>query len=339
MIKKYTAAAALTAAVLTLAGCGGSSEKTEIESTGEEIPVFEEYNVASLKGPTSMGMVKLMAENEVGGSFNSYNFTISATADEIVAGVVSGDTDIANIPANLAAVLYKKTGGAVQVCGVNTLGVLYVVSSGEEINSVADLKGKTVYSTGKSTTPEYVFNYILRSNGLEPQKDVIIEYKSEAAEAAAVLASEENAIAVLPQPYAASAQMQNDKLTIELSLTDEWDKISDTPMITGVTIAQKSTIEKNTLAFDEFLNEYAASVEYVNSNPEEASSMIETYGIIKQAVALKALPQCNITLMRGESMKNAVEGYWNVLFAADPTSVGGEIPGTDAFYTGDAAAE
>ena len=189
---------------------------------GDPVVTGAEYNIASLKGPTTMGMVKLMSDSEAGMTLNKYNVSVYATADEIVTGVVSGNTDIANVPANLAAVLYNKTEGAIDVAAVNTLGVLYVVTTGDEITSIDDLKGKTVYSTGKGTTPEYVFNYILRQNGLEPQQDVTIEYKSEAAECAAVMAESGNAVAVLPQPYVTAAQMQNENIKIALSLTDEW---------------------------------------------------------------------------------------------------------------------
>ncbi|MGN1107300.1 MAG: PhnD/SsuA/transferrin family substrate-binding protein, partial [Huintestinicola sp.] len=159
-----------------------SSELSETTSAEPETVPAEpmEYTISSLKGPTTMGMVKLMSDSEKGETFNKYNVTIYGTADEIVTGIVSGTTDIANVPANLAAVLYNKTDGNIKTAAVNTLGVLYVVTSGEEITSVADLKGKTVYSTGKGTTPEYVLNYILRANGLEPQTDVTIEYRSEA---------------------------------------------------------------------------------------------------------------------------------------------------------------
>lgn len=310
-----------------------SEDATETESADIDNAVSPaEYNISSLKGPTTMGMVKLMSDSENGLTANKYNVSIFGTADEIVAGVVSGSTDIANVPANLAAVLYNKTEGAIDVAAVNTLGVLYVVTSGEEINSVADLKGKVVYSTGKGTTPEYVFNYILRQNGLEPQTDVTIEYKSEASECAAVMAESENAIAVLPQPYVTAAQLRNENIKIALSLTDEWEKVCDTPLITGVTVAQKSVIEENTAAFDDFLGEYQASVDFVNENTDEAAELIGGYDIVKAPVAKKALPYCNITLLRGEDMRSAVSGYWNVLFEADPKAVGGTLPDDGAFY-------
>lgn len=310
-------------------------ETEEIEQTSETTAILTEsmeYTISSLKGPTTMGMVKLMSDSEKGETFNKYNVSIYAAADEIVTGVVSGNTDIANVPANLAAVLYNKTEGAIDVAAVNTLGVLYIVTTGEEITSVADLKGKTVYSTGKGTTPEYVFNYILRQNGLEPRQDVTVEYKSEAAECAAVMAESENAIAVLPQPYVTAAQMQNGNIKIALSLTDEWDKVCDTPLITGVTVAQKSVIKENGAAFGTFLNEYQASVDYVTEYTDEAAELIGGYDIVKAPVAQKALPYCNIILLRDEEMKQAVTGYWNVLFEADGTSVGGSVPGDDAFF-------
>ncbi len=310
-----------------------SAEETSAEETSADAAPAE-YEIASLKGPTTMGMVKMMSDSEAGLTFNKYNVTMYGAADEILAGVVSGNTDIANVPANLAAVLYNKTEGNLQVSAVNTLGVLYVVTSGEEISSIADLKGKTVYSTGKGTTPEYVLNYILRQNGLEPQTDVTIEYKTEAAECAAVMAESENAIAVLPQPYVTVAMNQNENIKIALSLTDEWDKVCDTPLITGVTIGQKSVIAENTGAYDKFLEEYAASADFVNANTDEAAALVGGYDIVPEPVAKIALPLCNIRCIRGQEMRDAVNGYWGVLFEADPASVGGTLPPADseAFY-------
>ena len=174
-----------------------------------------------------MGMVKLMQDAENGETANTYNVTMYGTADEITAGIANKTIDIANVPCNLASVLYNKTEGGIKLLDINTLGVLYVVETGESIQSVEDLKGKTIYSTGKGTTPEFALNYILRENGIDPETDVTIEYKSEATEVAAALAETDDAIAVLPQPFVTTAMMQNDKLRIALSLTDEWDKLDN----------------------------------------------------------------------------------------------------------------
>lgn len=289
--------------------------------------------IASLKGPTSMGLVKLMDANDKGESAQSYEFTLSGTANEIVPLLTRGELDIAMVPCNLASVLYNNTQGKVKVVAVNTLGVLYVVENGEEIQSVADLAGKTVYSTGKGTTPEFALNYILASNGLDPENDLTIEYKSEATEVLAALTGDAAGIGVLPQPYVTAALAQNESLRVALNLTEEWDKVSeDSRMITGVAVARAAFIEENPEALAAFLEEYAASVEYVNANVEEAAQWIADLGIVAKApIAQKALPACNIVYIDGEEMKTAVSGYLAVLFDQNPEAVGGQLP-DEAFY-------
>ncbi len=289
--------------------------------------------VASLKGPTSMGLVKLMDANDKGESAQSYEFTLSGTANEIVPLLTRGELDIAMVPCNLASVLYNNTQGKVKVVAVNTLGVLYVVENGEEIQSIADLAGKTVYSTGKGTTPEFALNYILAQNGLDAESDLTIEYKSEATEVLAALTGDAAGIGVLPQPYVTAALAQNESLRVALNLTEEWDKVSeDSRMITGVAVARAAFIEENPEALAAFLEEYAASVEYVNANVEEAAQWIADLGIVAKApIAQKALPACNIVYIDGEEMKTAVSGYLAVLFDQNPESVGGQLP-DEAFY-------
>ena len=271
-----------------------------------------------------------MQDAENGETFNTYDVAMYGTADEITAGIANGTIDIANVPCNLASVLYNKTEGAISVAAINTLGVLYVVETGDTIQSVEDLRGKTIYSTGKGTTPEYALNYILNANGIDPEKDVTIEYKSESTEVAAVLADAEDAIAVLPQPFVTTAMMQNENLRIALSLTDEWDAVQGeggSTLVTGVTIVRNAVLEENPQAFAEFMKEYEASIAYTETNPEEAAALIAGYEIVpKEPVALKALPYCNIRFVAGDEMKAKVSGYLEVLFDADPKSVGGTLP-------------
>ncbi len=317
---------------VTTADASANSADSTVSAENTENTEKTVFNIASLKGPTTMGMVKLMKDSEAGLTANEYNVTIHGTADEIVTGIVGGTVDTANVPANLSSVLYKKTEGAVSVAAVNTLGVLYVVETGENIQSIADLKGKTIYSTGKGTTPEYVLNYLLSQNGIDPAKDVTVEYKSEAAEVAAVLAEAEDAVAVLPQPFVTVSMTKNDKLRVCLDLTEEWDKVAENKLITGVVVGRNDFIEANKEAFDVFLDEYRASTEYVNANVDEAAAWIGEYDIVAEGVAKKALPECNITFLRGGDMRSAVEGYLNVLFGQDLASVGGELPGEDFYY-------
>lgn len=324
------------------ASASAGQELTESEIAGAVDPTalsktdYTAMRIASLKGPTTMGLVRLMADAGDGVSRHDYQVTMYGAADEIAPQLIKGDIDIALVPCNLASVLYNKTEGQVQLAAVNTLGVLYIVTTGDGIKTVADLKGKTIYATGKGTTPEYVLNYILQENGLVPGKDVTIEYKSEATEVlAAMQTSSGYPIAMLPQPYVTTAQMQMEGLNVALDLTAEWNKVSpDSALVTGVAVARKDFIEKNKVAFDEFLEDYAASVEWVQGNNDKAAELVASYGIVPKAeIAKKALPACNLTFLTGKEMKAKAAGYLQVLYDQDPASVGGKLP-DDAFYYG-----
>lgn len=296
----------------------------------------ETIRVGALKGPTAMGMVKLMDDAEAGNTANQYEFTIAAAIDEITPKIVQGQFDIAAMPANVSSVLYNNTDGAVSVLAVNTLGVIYIVETGESVQSVADLKGKTIYASGKGATPEYALNYVLKQNGIDPEKDVTIEYKSEHAECAAALAEAENGIAMLPQPFVTTAQVKNDKIRIALDMTEEWEKVQTgedkSALITGVVVVRNEFLQAHPEAVAAFMDEYKASTEYVTANVEEAAALIEKYDIVPAAVAQKALPYCNITFIEGEDMKTQLGGYLNTLFEQNADAVGGTLPDEGFYY-------
>lgn len=336
--------AAVTAAALciSLAACGASSSSSEATATAESAPAStvaeataspetaaEGLRVAGLKGPTTMGLVNLM-ESEEGAN---YTFSMYGAADEIVPLLVKGELDAAAVPANLAATLYQKTQGQVEVACVNTLGVLYIVENGDTVQSVADLKGQTIVTTGKGTTPEYVLRYVLSQNGLDPDADVNIVYCSEATEALSQVQAGQATIAMLPQPFVTSALSQVEGLRVALDMNEEWQKVAGSQLVTGVLVVRKDAVEADPEAFEEFLNGYAASVEAANTDLEGTASLCETYGIVaKAALAQKALPECNIVFERGEQMKTDLVNYFQVLFDADPSSVGGAMPADDFYY-------
>ena len=293
----------------------------------------EQVQVAGLKGPTAMGMVKLM---EDGGE--AYAFTIASAVDEITPMLLRGTADIAAVPANLAAVLYNNTNGGVRVLAVNTLGVLYIVENGDTVKSVEDLRGRTIYASGKGATPEYALDYVLEKNGIDPDKDVTIEYKSEHAECLAALTAHENAIALLPQPFVTTAQSKVESIRIALDLTQEWDKAqageaSPSSLVMGVLVARTAFIEENPQAVSDFLDAYKASVDYVNAHTEEAAVLVAKYDIAPEAVARKALPLCNIVYIDGEEMIEKLGGYLNVLAGQNPKAVGGAEPDASFYFS------
>ncbi len=308
-----------------------SSSESSAESTSEAEPMLpESIKVAALKGPTAMGLTKFMDEDEKNNL--PYEFTIAGAADEITPLIAQGKVDFACVPANLGAVLYKKTEGKISALAVNTLGVLYICENGDTVKSVADLKGKTIYSSGKGATPEYALNFILKSNGIE--NDVNIEWKSEHSECLAALLANENAVAMLPQPFVTTAQMKNEGVRVAIDLNDAWDDLNlSSTLLTGIVVVRKEFAENNPDAVKDFIERYSASVKFVNENIDEASELIGKYDIVPAAVAKKAIPECHIVCISGEEMKTKLSGYLQVLFEQLPASVGGAMPADDFYYT------
>lgn len=304
---------------------------------GSNVLAEDSVNILALKGPTAMGMVSLMNQADQGEiTDENYNFQIVASPDEVTPAIAQGTADIAAVPANLASVLYQKTDGGVQVLTINTLGVLYLVENGNQIQSISDLKGKTIYASGKGATPEYALNYILKENGLTPGEDVQIEWKSEHTECVAALAEHEDAIALLPQPFVTTAQNKNDSLRVALDLTEEWDNIQkenggNSSLVTGVTVVRTEFVQEHPEIVEDFMERYQESVTFVNDHAEEAAKMIGNYDIIPEEIAKKALPECNIVYIDGAEMKEKLSGYLEVLKQENPQAVGGTLP-TDEFY-------
>lgn len=319
--------------MLALAACG--KKATETPETSTDAP--QEYksvdiNVATLAGPTGIGMVSLMDNQKNGKTANNYNITLcSDPATEVVPGVVSGNFQIASVPVNLASALYNKTNGGVQILAVNTAGVLYILENGNEINSIADLAGKTVYATGQGSTPEYILNYLLEKNGLTDKVEV--QYEASHDELAAKAASGKVSIAMLPEPKVTATLMQNKDMRIALDLTKEFESATNLTLIQGCVIARKDFCEKNPEAVKKFLEEYKASIDFAVNNVEATAALCETYSIIpKAAIAKKAIPNCNIVYITGEDMKKSVSANLQIFFDADPTSIGGKMPADDFYY-------
>ncbi len=309
----------ITAAVMlfslaALAACSKKQDDTEIR-------------IAALKGPTGMGMVKLADKQ----NYPNYTVSIEASPDALNPRIISGEVDVAAVPVNLASVLYNKLDGDISVLAVSTLGVLYVVEAGSEVNSVADLAGKTVYATGQGATPEYILNYLLDKNGVAGSVEV--NYVGEHAALATMLADGSAEIGMLPEPNVTSTLAGNDNLRIALNLTEEWNKVCSTELVQGVVIARKSFVNEHPEAIEQFLREYEKSSAFVNENIDEAAKLIVDVGIIGNVeIAKKAIPNCNISFSKGEAMHKAVEGMLAVLFEANPKSIGGKLPDKDFYY-------
>lgn len=308
----------------------GGDTPTTTDDTTAAVTEPDDYTlrVGTLKGPTGMGMAKLITDNNTS---KQYDIELFGAPEDISAKLISGNLDIAAVPVNLGAVINKKTEGKYLVAAINTLGVLHIVENGETIQSIADLEGKTLYATGQGSTPEYMLNYILEANGLTGK--VTIEWKTEHSELATLLASGEVTLAMLPEPHVTTALTKKDTLRVALDLTAEWDKVSDGDAVQGCIVVSKKAIEEHKGLVDAFLAAYQASVTYVNNNIPEASQMIAELGIVgAAAIAEKAIPRCNIVYIDGDSMIASLSAFYGVLYEANPQSVGGTMPDESLYY-------
>ena len=330
MKKALSLILAVSLLLALLSSCGTAASAPAVGPTTDNVTL----RIGGLAGPTSIGMVQLMQTNEAGTAGQKYNFQIAGSADELTPLLVKGDLDLAAVPANLASVLYNNTSGKVQVVAVNTLGVLYLLEKGgNTVTSIASLKGKTIYATGQGSIPEYTLRYLLKANGIDPDKDVTIQWKSEPAEVVSALNSQKTGIAMLPQPYVTVACSQMKDLRIAVDLTKEWDALgTGSSLVTGVMVVRKDFAQEHPAAVAKFLEEYQSSIAYVTAHVDEASQMTEHFGIVKAAVAKQAIPYCNLTFLSGTQMKQTLSGYLEVLYEQNPKAIGGTLPSDDFYY-------
>lgn len=332
-MKKLLAFFLTLALVFSLTACGNANTTlSTLDNSGQTEYTAVDMSVAYMTGPTGIGMAKLNADSDAKLTANNYTFTVASAATDITGKFLKGEINIASVPTNVAATLYNKSEGKVRMLAVNTNGVLSILENGNTIKSISDLKGKTIYSTGKGQNPEYILNYILTENGIDPTTDVTINFVS-SEDLVAKLISGEAQIAMAPEPAATTVMVKNANLTRALSINDEWSKVSDTELMMGCVIALDGFVNQNPKAIEKFLEEYEASINYATKNIDEVATYCETYKITASAaIAKKAIPNSNLCYVIGNNMKNNVNGYFNVLFKADPTSIGGKLPADDLYY-------
>ncbi len=326
----------LILAAAVLGGCGAPAGGPAEESSAPAAPrtAVRAYAIA---GPTGIGMADLMQRNDAGTTANAYTFTVVSDPQQAVTAIVNGSADIAAVPTNLASALYRKTEGKVQVLAVNTLGVLHILENGDTVHSVADLKGKTIYTSGQAANPEYILRYVLEKNGLDPDKDVTIEFVEDNDTLGTLVTNGTAAVAMVPQPKATTCLNAVSTLRSALDMTEEWNRVAggDSTLMMGCVVVCSTFLQENRAAVEAFLREYQASVTAVKEDPAAAAPICEQYAIIpKAAIAQKAIPACNLTFVSGPEMKQQLGGYLRVLFDYNPAAVGGALPDDGFYYAG-----
>jgi NitT/TauT family transport system substrate-binding protein len=327
----------LLVAVLSITmfvACG--KEEVDPNDNGNTGNVGEAYTpvdikVGALMGPTGMGMSKLMSDSDAKTAANNYTFELFSAPTDITGPIINGELQIAAVPTNLAATLYNKTKGKVQLLALNTLGVLYILEKGNTVNSIKDLEGKKIYSSGQAATPQYALDHVLKVNNINCE----VEYVSTHAELATKALDGSADIILIPEPQVSTILSKDPEFRIAVDFNAAWDEATENKAIfsMGCLVVNKEFAQKNPAAVKKFLEEYTASVKYVNENTEEASKLIADYKIVaNQAIAKKAIPNCKMVTISGEEMKTKTVPYLQILFDSDAKSVGGALPGEDFYY-------
>ncbi|MBQ8683666.1 MAG: ABC transporter substrate-binding protein [Clostridia bacterium] len=338
MKKIIALAAAVLLSLTLLAGCAGEPAP-ESSAPVSSAPAYEpvDINITAIAGPTGVGLVDLMQKQADKTAANNYAFNVVSDPAQAVAAISNGSADIAAVPTNLASTLYKKTGGKVQVLAVNTLGVLHILENGESISSVADLKGKTIYTSGQGANPEYILKYVLEKNNIDPAKDVTIEFVNDNDTLATLVANGTAKVAMVPEPKASACLIQNKALRRALNMTEEWNKVGggDASLMMGCVVARTAFVQENPEAVAKFLEEYKASINAVVADVDTASQQCVTFGIIPKApIAKQAIPNCGLTYVDGSGMKTALSAYLTILHSYNPAAIGGALPADDFYYVG-----
>lgn len=332
-------------AFIFLVGCNGdvpntndidnnnlSDENLKNDNDDDVKKEKENVTIAGLKGPTSIGMIKMIDEKSL--NDNSYNveYIQESAPDALTAKIINGDIQISSVPINLASVLYNKSNKAIQIVAVNTVGNLYIVGS-DDISNLEELNDKVVGMSGKGSTPDYAMNYIINKNNLS---DVELDYNQDHATLAQKVIAGDTKIALLPQPFATQVTMKNEDVKTLIDLNESWKNVTndESKLYTGCLIINKEFAENNKEFVEEFLLEYENSVKWVLENPEEASQLVEKNEVMQGAKLIeKAIPYCGITYEFASDIKESLDSFYKILFEFNEASVGGSLPDEEFYYT------
>ncbi|MEN6461008.1 MAG: MqnA/MqnD/SBP family protein [Syntrophomonas sp.] len=331
MKKKFVTFLLLSLFILSLGGCA-QPEKEVKQPPKTPQPV--NFNVAVLRGPSAVSMVKMIDQTPSLGEGVKVNYIMEQSPDVLASKLLTGEVEIATIPTNLAAKIYNK-GVGYQLAAMNTWGVMYVVTNGVTVSNWSDLKGQPINAVAKGSAADVVLKYLLSKNNINPDTDVALSYIASPVEAAQLMIAGKSKIAALPEPWVSMVLSKNPNARLALDLQKEWTRLNGENVPFGQTclVVKKDFANKNPQIVTKFLTEYKNSINWANKNAAQTGELAKKHDIgIPADITAAAIPRCNIRYADAVSARPAVEKYLQVLLDFSPESIGGKLPDAEFYY-------
>lgn len=289
----------------------------------EEKPGAEEWACAVLNGPTGIGTLAMMGDS-------AYRFDLMNDPTLLIPSLVQGQYQAAVVPSNMGALLQAK-GAPYKIAAVVGYGAIYLLGSGDSLNGLEDLKGKTLYLSGKGASPDYLTQYLLDKSSMMPGEDIQLDFSYSHPDLTRALIAGLVDYALLPEPFCTMALMGREDLQILLDYQKEWqEREGSNYPISLLLISTEMEMEDSRI--DSFLLDYKKSIEWVNRNPAEAAEKAPEWGFTLSSEVLKeAIPRCNLNFVPLEESRGELDAFYSVLFQLNPASIGGRLPADDAY--------
>lgn len=304
---------------LSLGGCGTPSPEGHL-------------TIATLKGPSSMGMIRLI-DSLSRDSHAQIQVEILNEPLQVRKMMIDGTAGFAILPSTMAAITYNK-GMDYRLVAVPVWGTLYLVGSDTTMTEWENLRGKRVYVMARGMTPDVLFRYLLQKNGLDPDRDLTLDYSFPThIDLAQAVNARQAELAVISEPLASLAIKNNPALRRIFSMNDEWSRFEGIPIAETAFLAKAEVLENHREMVEKLLDSYAASTEWVNAHPDSAAALIVRYGILPDSMAaLHAIPRINLKFARARTVEQEVREYFEVFYKMNPEIIGGKMPDENFIY-------
>jgi|LGOV01.1.fsa_nt_gb NitT/TauT family transport system substrate-binding protein len=339
-LNKYFMGAVMVMIFMSAVGCTNNNIANVVNNESimsDEVENIENdktfIKVAAPIGSPTLSIIKMFKDSLMIGSNTEVAYECVKSPDLMASKIMSGEIDIALVPSNLAIKMYNK-GIDYKYAATGVWGVLYIISS-EDITTWEDLKGKEINIIGRGLTPDIVTRYLLKANGLEPDKDVKFNYVNGASELAQLFISGESTLSIMPEPMLSKVMMKKCDTKIVLDLQEEWTKVSgnnDSYPQAGIFI-KNELIENHPELVEEFLLKYEESIKWVNENPSLAGEYSEEFKTgLNAELVKKAIKRSNISYKNAIDSEKALISYYEVLLNFSPDTIGGKLPDDNFYY-------